>query len=259
MRGSPGENSRPQRVVEHFHDRERIANFMRDLRREQAQGGKFFVLTQLLLDIHHALVEPGFFDGDGRQFRQGGQDVDFLVGKTAGLAGINVERADGLPAENQRRAQQGNQPFAPGHVDVLIERGGLHVFQLHRLFAADDDAQETFVHAQARFVQIGWSRRRKLARKSSHSPGFIQHQQRAHARLHQRAGFAGDELQGFIDVEGGIDGSADADQRFQQPGLEAGLFEEPGVVNDLGRLHRQLLQQFLVALAERVLRCANPR
>ena len=57
-------------MVEHFHHRERIADFVRHLRREQAQGGKFFVLTQLLLHIHHPLVKPGFFDGNGRQFRQ---------------------------------------------------------------------------------------------------------------------------------------------------------------------------------------------
>ena len=72
-------------MVEHFHDGERIADFVGDFGREQAEGGKFFILTQLLLDIHDALVEAGLFHGHGRQFGQGAQDVDFLVGKTAGL------------------------------------------------------------------------------------------------------------------------------------------------------------------------------
>ena len=85
MRGSPGAEFQPERMVEHFHDGERIANLMRDLRRQQAERGKFFVLTQLLLHIHDALVKAGFLHGDGGQFRQGGEDVDFLVGKTAGL------------------------------------------------------------------------------------------------------------------------------------------------------------------------------
>jgi hypothetical protein len=57
-------------------------------------------------------------------------------------------------------------------------------------------------------------------------------------------------MQGFVHMQRGIDGTADADERFQKPGLESGLFKEPGVVNHLGRLHRQFLQQFLVALAE---------
>ena len=113
-RGSPGAKFQPEGMVEHFHDGEGIADFVGDLGGEQAEGGKFFVLTQLLLDIHDALVEAGLFHGDGRQFRQGAQDVDFLVGKTAGLAGIDVERADGLAAKNQRRAQERNQPFARG-------------------------------------------------------------------------------------------------------------------------------------------------
>jgi hypothetical protein len=111
-------------MVEHLHDGQRIADFVGDLGREQAEGGEFFVLTQLLLDIHDALVEAGLFHGDGRQFRQGAQNVDFLVGKTARLAGIDIERADGLPAKNQRRAQQRNQPFAPRHVHVLIKGRG---------------------------------------------------------------------------------------------------------------------------------------
>ena len=68
----------------------------------------------------------------------------------------------------------------------------------------------------------------------------------SHFGFHQRAGFAGDDGKGLVEVEGGIDGLADADQRFQQARLEAGLLEEPGVVDHLGRLHRQLLQQFLV-------------
>ena len=136
-------------MIEHFHHGERIADFVRNLRGEQAQGGEFFVLTQLLLHIHDALVKAGLFHGDGRQFGQGGEDVDFLVGKTAGLAGIDVERADGLSAEDQRRAQQRNQSFAPRHADVLVKGGRLHVLQLHRFLAADDDAQKTFVQRSA--------------------------------------------------------------------------------------------------------------
>ena len=78
---------------------------MGDLRGQQAQGGELFVLTQLLFHVHHPLVKAGLFHGDGGQLGQGRQDVDFFVGKTAGLAGINVEGADGLPAEHQGRAQ----------------------------------------------------------------------------------------------------------------------------------------------------------
>ena len=73
------------------------------------------------------------------------KDVDFLVGKAAGCAGINVEGADGLAAKNQRRAQEGNQPFAPRHVHVLIQGRALDVLQLHRLLAPENDAQKTVV------------------------------------------------------------------------------------------------------------------
>ena len=68
-----------ERVVEHLHHRERIADLVRHLRRQQAERGELLVLAQLLLDVHDPLVEPGLLDRHGRQLRQGGQNADFLV------------------------------------------------------------------------------------------------------------------------------------------------------------------------------------
>ena len=48
-------------MVEHFHHGQRIADFVGHFRRQQAEGGKFFVLPQLFLHVHDALVEPGLF------------------------------------------------------------------------------------------------------------------------------------------------------------------------------------------------------
>ncbi len=76
-RGSPGGNFRSQRMVEHLHHRERIADFVGDLGGEQAEGRELLVLAQLLLDVHHALIEAGLLDGDGGQLGQGGEDAGF--------------------------------------------------------------------------------------------------------------------------------------------------------------------------------------
>ncbi len=83
--------------------------------------------------------------------------------------------------------------------------------------------------------------------------GFVQQHQRAHLGLHQDAGLAGDDLEGVVEIERGIDGLADAGERFEKPGLEAELFVEPGVVDDPRRLQRQGLEHFLVGGAEGVL------
>ena len=95
-----------QRVIQQLHHRERIADFVRDLGGEQAERGQFFVLPQLLLHVHDALVKPRLFNRNGRQFRQRAQNADFLVGKIVRPAGINIQRADGLAGKQQRHAQQ---------------------------------------------------------------------------------------------------------------------------------------------------------
>ena len=57
-------------MVQKLHHCERIADFVRDLGGEQAERGKFFVLPQLLLDVHGPFVKPRLFNGDAGQFRQ---------------------------------------------------------------------------------------------------------------------------------------------------------------------------------------------
>ncbi len=84
-----GRKLQVQRMVQHLHHRERVADFMRDLGGEQAKSGKLFVLAQLLLDVHHPLVEPGLLDGNGRQLGQRAENADLFIGKTVGLARIN--------------------------------------------------------------------------------------------------------------------------------------------------------------------------
>ena len=85
-------------MIEHLHNRQRIADFVRDLRRQQAQRGELFILAQLLFHIHHPLVEPGLLDGNGGQFGQGREDANLLIGEAVRQAGIDAERADGLAA-----------------------------------------------------------------------------------------------------------------------------------------------------------------
>ena len=79
VRGSPAGNSQVERMIQHFHHGERISDFVGHFGGEEPEGGELFVLPQLLFHIHDSLVEPGFFDGDGGQFRQRGENPDFLV------------------------------------------------------------------------------------------------------------------------------------------------------------------------------------
>ena len=95
-----------ERVVEHFHYRQRIADFVRDLGREQTERGELFVLAHLLLNIDNPLVEPRLFDSDGGQIGEREKNADLFIGKDMRLAGIDAQRADGLSAEDQRHAQQ---------------------------------------------------------------------------------------------------------------------------------------------------------
>ncbi len=78
-------------VVEHLHHREGIADFVGDLGGKQPERGEFFVLAQLFLNIHDPLVEPRLFNGEGVQFRERGENADFLVGELITPAGIDIE------------------------------------------------------------------------------------------------------------------------------------------------------------------------
>ena len=71
----------PQRVVQHFHYRERIANLMRHLGREQPQRAKLLVAPQLFLHIHRALVQLRLFDGHGRKLGERAQRFHFFIGE----------------------------------------------------------------------------------------------------------------------------------------------------------------------------------
>ena len=54
-----------ERVEQHLHHRQRIADLMRDFGGEQAEGAQLFRLPQLFLDIDNAFVEPGLLDRNG--------------------------------------------------------------------------------------------------------------------------------------------------------------------------------------------------
>jgi hypothetical protein len=95
-----------QGMEEHFHHGQRIADFVGDFRRQQADCGKLFALPQLLLDINNAFVEARLFDRHRREFRQRGHDPDFLIREDVRGAGINIEHAGGRSAKEQWNAEQ---------------------------------------------------------------------------------------------------------------------------------------------------------
>ncbi len=246
-------NLQIERVIQHLHHRERIADFVRDLGGEQTERGKFFVLAQLFLDIHDALVEPRLFDGERGKFRQRGENADFLVGKFVGLPGVNVQRADGFARENQRHAQQRHQPFAPRHLGVLIAAGSLDVLDLDRFAPAHDDAHAGFPRRSARgFLQI-----RLRPRRSWRAVRAI----RAIS-----SSISSEHIFACIIRQASRVMTCSASSRFSaelmvwptrasvsnKPRLEAQLFVEPGVVDDLGGGKRERLEQFLVGGGEGV-------
>ena len=232
-------------MIEHFHHGQRIADFVRDLRREQAERGKFFVLAHLFLDIHDPFIEPRLFDGNGGQIGERGENADFFVREDVRRAGIDAQRADGLPAENQRHAQQRDQSSAPGDVHVLITAGDLNVFHLQRFFAPHHDAEQALGGAEPGFVEVGFAGAVARAEVEPFA-GVVQQQQGAHFAGHQLARLAGNDIERVVEVERRVDGLADPDEQFEQAGLEPQLLVEPGIVNDLGGLRAEFLQQLLV-------------
>ena len=122
---------------------------------------------------------------------------------------------------------------------------------LHRFFAAGDHAQQTFLDAQARLFEVGLARAVAGAQIQPFA-AFVKHHQRAHARVHEFARFARDDAQRFIEIQRGIDRAAHTGEGFEQVHFQPQLFIKPGVLNHLGRLHGEFLEQFLVIRAEGV-------
>ncbi len=156
-----------------------------------------------------------------------------------------------MPGKKERHAQQRRQSFAPGHRDILIAAGDLHVLDLQWLFSPHDDAVQTFLDADSGRLKIGVAGAETGAQLQPFASLVEQHQG-AHLGAHQHAAFAGDDLQRVIQIEGGAERLADAGQRLEQAGFEAELLVKPGIVNYLGGLAGQRLQQFLVLDLERV-------
>src|SRR5688572_30496579 len=109
-----------ERVKEHFDDRERIADFVRDFGGEQTQRGKLFVLAELFLDIDDSFVEAGLFNRDPGKLGERGENANFLVRKAVGFARINTQRADACPRKNERNTEERDQPLLASHLDMLV-------------------------------------------------------------------------------------------------------------------------------------------
>ena len=93
-------------TVEQFQNGERVANFMRDLGGEQAEGGEAFVFAEHVLALEHARVEAGVFERDGAEARERGAEAFFVVVETAKAVGENREHAEDFVVEDQRRREQ---------------------------------------------------------------------------------------------------------------------------------------------------------
>ena len=81
-------------------------------------------------------------------------------------------------------------------------------------------------------------------------PAVIEQEQGTHFRFHQLARLARYDPERVVQIQRGTDGLADVHQRFKQSRLQPQLFVQPGVVNYLGRLYGQFLQQFLLSFAK---------
>ena len=149
------------------------------------------------------------------------------------------------PEKTSGTLRQRDQTFSPGKFNILVTGIGLNIGDLQRLFAPDDDANQTFLDSKAGFFDIGIARA-IAGTQIQPLTGVIEQHERAHSRTHEFAGFAGDDAQSFVQIQCGIDGAADAGQGLEEHHLQAQLFVEPGIVNDLGRLQGEFLQQFLV-------------
>ena len=79
---------------------------MGDLGGQESQGAQAFALAEGLFDRHDAVVEAGFFEGQGRQFGIGRKGADLFVREDMRLARVDVQRADSLFREEERNAQE---------------------------------------------------------------------------------------------------------------------------------------------------------
>ena len=225
-----GREFQVERVKQHFHYRERIADFVRDLGRQQAQRGQLFVLAQLLLHVHHPFVEPRPLDGDRRQLCERGKNPNLTVGVNVGTRRVNAERADGVSAEKQWNTQQRNQSLLSRNFDMLVAPGGLHVLHMDGFLAPHHRAQKTFPDTQARLLNVVFAGAKTRAQIQPR-PRLIQHHQRAHFRLHQHTRFTGDGVQRLVEVQGGIDCAADTGERLEQARFKPQLLVKPCVLN----------------------------
>ena len=200
-----------KRVVQHLEDGQRVADLVGHLAGQQAKRGEFLVLPQQLLRLDDALEQARLLDGDGGQLGQRHGDLDFVVGEHVGLGLVDVQRADGASPENERHAQQGDEPLVARHVRLLIGIGGLDVLDLQRLHAVHHRAEKTFRHDDVRLVEVGLPR---AVRGDEGEPvaALVEQLQRAGSGAHQAARLAGDGGEGVVEIHGRVDRLADGDE-----------------------------------------------
>ena len=230
-----------KRVVQHLEDGERVADLVRHLAGEQAKRGELFVLPKQFLRLDDAVEQPRLLDGDGGQLGQCHGDADFVVGENVGVGLVNVERADGAPAENQWHAQQGDEPLLARHVLLLVGVGGLDILDLQRLHAVHHRAEKAVGHDDVRLVEVGFPGAVR-GTEGQQVAALVEELQRAGPGAHQAARLAGDGGQRIVEINGGVDRLADGDERLEQVGPDARPLVKEGVVNDCGCLAGQLSQ-----------------
>ena len=166
-----------------------------------------------------------------------------------GFARVDVNGSNGLASKHEGNAEERNEPLLASEVGVEITRRGTDIEFLECSFATDHDPDEALLDVDMGFVEVSVAGA-VTGTEPERLSGFIEEQQRTHLCLHQQAGLPGNHPERIIEVQGGVNGVADADQGLEEPRLESELLVKPGVVDDFGGLVGQLGQQFLVGRSE---------
>ena len=127
----------------------------------------------------------------------------------------------------------------------------MHVPNLKGLFAANDGAEGAFGDAEARLFDVSGAGAVAGAQVEPFTR-FIEHQERRHLGAHEIASLARDGFKRVIDVQRGSNRLSDVEERFEPARLQANLFVQPGVFDDVRGKSREVFEKFFVGSIESV-------
>ena len=220
-------------AVKEFDDGERIADFVGDLGREQAEGGELLVLAEGVLALKNAGVEPRILEGDGGERRERGEEAFLVVVVAVGVVGEDAEDADGLVFPEHGNGEEGPERGMAGEIDDVDVFGRLDVEKLQMAAGREAGADQAGFQRKVALGQAGPGFAGKGHGAEAAAGGHVFEKQRRSGG-EEAEGVARDGVVQLLAFELGDEGEAGGNEVFELPGLSVEMLELPEAEEDVG-------------------------